>query len=473
MTRLHDTAAATASHHTMLPDGAPVLVMVSGGGDSVTLLTLFVSAVFGDHPLRVLHVDHLLRGEDSDQDARFVASLCDELGVEFRIVRYDVGDYARSEGLNLEDAGRRVRYRFADEELDAWCEQLRVRPETGRIAVAHTRDDRIETFFMRAIAGAGTGALGSIAPVRGRIVRPLIDCDRDDVRSYLVDAGIAWREDASNADSSRARALVRAELMPVAERLNPGFRASLARTMDLLADDDALLTRMSDGFMRDFAEVSPGEVRFNRDLMRTLERTMARRTVRAALHAAFPESSRIEAAHIEAVVAGLDVDGFARDLGGGLRAFAEYATLVVSYADAESPGVAPTVLIVPGRADLGPAGEIIAEPADPADTLGSLVSVVIDVDSVYGSDLTVDSVREGDRMRPFGMEGTKKLSDLLADAKVPRRHRRMHPVVRDGKRIVWLAGVRMSDDFKVTSHTTRAVRLTWVPDDAVEASGER
>lgn len=468
MTSLPETARATVRRHDLLPDGAPVLALVSGGGDSVALLHLLATRVFGEHPVRVLHVNHLLRGADSDGDEAFVSGLCAELGVECRVVRFDVAAFAAEGALNLEDAGRRIRYRFAEEELDAWCAELGVHRQAGRIAVAHTRDDRVETFFTRAITGSGTGALASIAAARGRIVRPLIDCDRADVRSYLEGAGVAWREDASNTDTARARALVRAELLPAAARLNPAFRGALARTMDLLADDDALLTRMADGFASDFAQVEPGEIRFHREWMRSLERTMARRTVRSALRDAFPEAGRLEASHIEALVDGLADDAFARDLPDGLRAFTEYATLVVSHTDAEILRVAPCLLTIPGRADLGPAGEMVAEETDAADTAGTSNSVVLDAECVHG-ELTVNSVRDGDRMRPFGMTGSRKLSDLLTDEKVPRRVRGAVPVVRDGERIVWLAGVRMSDEYRVTPQTRRAVRLTW--NHAAEAAG--
>ena len=466
VTSLAQTAAQTVSRHALLPDGAPVLLMVSGGADSVALLHLAAGGAFGERPVRVLHVNHLLRGADSDADEAFVRDLCSDLGVDCRVVRFDVVAFASEEGgLNLEDAGRRVRYRFADEELDAWCEALRVRPEDGRIAVAHTLDDRIETFFMRAVAGSGTGALSSIAHARGRVVRPLLDCERASLRDHLLERGARWREDATNADTEHARALVRAEILPAAERLNPGFRDSMARTMDLLGDDDALLARMASGFADDFTDSSHGEVRFNRNWMTTLERTMARRTVREALARAFPEASRIEATHVEALVDGLAVEGFSRDLPFGLRAFTEYATLVVSHADAEIPRIPPCVLPVPGRADLGAAGEVLAEASDPSDTSGTADSVVIDIGRVR-AELTVDSVREGDRMRPLGMDGSRKLSDLVGEAKVPRRRRGLVPVVRDGERIVWLAGVRMSDEYRVTEGTSRAVRLTHRPDEA-------
>ncbi len=460
MGSLTDTMAATVARHTMLPDGCPILAMVSGGGDSVALLHLLARGVLGEHPLRVLHVNHLLRGADSDADERFVRGLCDELGVECRVVRFEVAPYAESERLNLEDAGRRVRSRFAADELDAWCVEAGLTISRGRIAIAHTLDDRVETFFMRAIAGAGSGALGSIAPTRGRIVRPLIEVSRDEVRSWLLAEGLEWREDATNADTDRTRALIRAQIVPAAESLNPSFRASLARTMNLLADDDALLSAMAGSFARDFAAEVNGRLEFARDLMRTLDRTMARRTVRAALVSAFPEASRLEAAHVEALVDGMAVDGFARDLPEGLRAENEYGTMVVSRTGERLAMVAPGLLTVPGIADLGEAGEIVAQIAPVDDTTGGPDTVVIDAGAV-GAELTVDGPRPGDRIRPLGMDGSRKLSDLLVDAKVPRRMRGAVPVVRDGDRIVWVAGIRMSEDYRVGPDTRDAVRLTW------------
>ena len=187
---------------------------------------------------------------------------------------------------------------------------------------------------------------------------------------------------------------------------------------------------------------------------------MSRRTLRAALGRAFPESARLEAEHIEALAAGLAEGPFARDLPGGLKAFSEYGKLIVSRSEIEAPSVAPGLLIIPGTVDLGAAGTISAEIEASGKTGGTSDSVVIDAGRV-GEDLIVDGPRPGDRMRPLGMKGSRKLSDLLVDEKVPKRRRAAVPVVRDGERIVWVAGVRMSDDYRVTGETKRAVRLTW------------
>ncbi|HSQ22094.1 MAG TPA: ATP-binding protein, partial [Coriobacteriia bacterium] len=150
---LPDIARETTERHAMLPEGSAVLALVSGGADSIALLRLLATGELGDLTgrLAVLHVNHLLRGQDADADEAFVMALCECLDVPCRSVRYDVAAYAEAEGLNLEDAGRRVRYLFADDELDARCAALGVPSERGRIAVAHTADDRLETFLARLV----------------------------------------------------------------------------------------------------------------------------------------------------------------------------------------------------------------------------------------------------------------------------------------------------------------------------------
>jgi tRNA(Ile)-lysidine synthase len=463
MTALPDIARATAAEHAMLPPATPVVVMVSGGADSMALLHLLATTDLGDNlHLSVLHINHLLRGADSDADEAFVAAECERLGVTCRTVRFDVAGYAQAEGLNLEDAGRQVRYRFAAEEADARAAAANTDPANARIAVAHTLDDRIETFLTRLLSGSGAGGLASIRHVRGRIVRPLLDAPRAEVHAWLAARPhAAWREDATNLDTTRQRANIRHEVLPALLAAEPALRTTLARTMRILADEDELLATMATAFARDFAaeQHHPGEVALDRAMMATLSRAMQRRTVRAALDAAFPEASRLDSAHIEAIVDGLADDAFARDLACGLRAFSEYGKIVISHRGERFPGVAPSLLPLPGSVDLGPIGSIEAAPADPGEVAGEHLSVVIDAGDA--GEFTVGPVREGERMRPLGMDGTKKLADLLADGKVPRRQRHGIPVVRDGERVVWLAGVRMSDEYKVGPHTTRAVRLTW------------
>lgn len=461
MASLSDIARSTATRYEMLPDGAVLLAMVSGGADSVALLRLLSGGELGAVArLSVLHVNHGLRGADSNADEEFVVALCESLGVPCDVVRYDVAAYAEAEGLNLEDAGRRVRYRFAASELESRCAALGVTADRGRIAVAHTFDDRLETFLARLVAGAGGGGLRSIAPARGRVIRPLLDARRSDVTAYLTGIGQAWREDASNSDTSRQRAWVRHELLPLIEQRNPSFDAVCARTLDILSGEDDLLADMAAAFAHDFSHMDAGALVFDRVLMGALSRSMARRTVRTALLDAFPEASRLEFEHCEAIVDGMSDDGFSRDLSFGLRAETEYGRLRISCRHDDVSRVAPGLLALPGSVDLGAAGVMQAREAAAGVVSADADRVSIDADRVSWP-LVVDSLREGDRIRPFGMEGTKKLGDLLTDEKVPRRLRGTIPVVRDGERVVWAAGVRMAEDCRVTAATTRVATLEW------------
>lgn len=464
MTVLADSARSTASQLAMFPAGSPVLALVSGGADSVALLRLLAAGELGTAPerLRVLHVNHGLRGADSDGDEAFVVALCGSLGVPCEIVRYDVAAYAAETGLNLEDAGRTIRYRFAESALDALCEQHTVRSEQGRIAVAHTFDDRLETFLARLVTGAGASGLRSIAPVRGRIARPLINARRADVLAYLGALGQTWREDATNADTSRQRSWVRHQLLPLIEERNPAFDAVAARTLAILAEEDTLLDEMAAAFARDFTRVESGVLVLERGPMGTLSLPMARRTVRGALHAAFPEASRIEFEHVEALVAGLADPLFARDLPCGLQARAEYGTLRISRRGETHEPLVPGLLELPGRLDLGPGGVIESTSVEPQVPVTGGLAEIIDADAVRWP-LVVDGPAPGDRMSPLGMSGTKKVSDLLTDAKVPRRMRPVTPVVRDGGVIVWVAGVRLAEQYRVRPDTVRAALLVWRP----------
>lgn len=461
MSALPDMARSTASRHGMFSGRPVVVAMVSGGADSIALLRLLASGEFGELAgLSALHVNHMLRGEAADADQAFVQGTCAELGVPCSAVRYDVAAFAKERGLNLEDAGRQLRYRFAEEELDSRCAALGIQPEHGRIAVAHTFDDRLETLLSRLVTGAGAGGLRSIAPVRGRVVRPLLDARRVQVTGYLESLGQRWCEDASNLDTSRQRAWVRHELLPLIESRNPAFSAVAARMLTILGEEDDLLAEMASAFACDFSSVEEGALVFERPMVRTLSRPMARRTVRAALLGAFPEASRIEAEHVEALVDGMSDDSFAHDLPFGLRATSEYGRLRISHRGGEPLFVAPGLLEMASAVDLGAGGRITAREVSPGVLATEADRVTIDADRVCWP-MVVDGVSEGDRIRPFGMEGTKKVGDLLTDAKVPRRVRSTTPVVRDGDRIVWVAGVRLAEGYAIGPDTKRVAELTW------------
>jgi tRNA(Ile)-lysidine synthase len=328
---------STIDRFEMYGADSALVLMVSGGADSIAMLRAFASKNLPDSgTCEVLHVNHQLRGEQADADEQFVCDLCNKLAIPYNIIRFDVEAHAKEHDLNVEDAGRIIRYQEANKLLDKLCRTHRHLPSKSRIVTAHTLDDRIENFFWRALWGAGTGALGSIPAVRDNVIRPLISVSRREIIEYLNECGQSWCEDATNQDTSRTRAAIRHSLIPSCEEIRPTFRRSLERTMDLAAGDNEILTRMEQAFARDFSSRSIDEendlieaVNFHVPMMRTLDKTMRARTIRSALFEVFPDVRRIDGYHIDALVDALDCDTFARDLGYDLRATLKCDTLRV------------------------------------------------------------------------------------------------------------------------------------------------
>ena len=355
MTTVPHIARKTARVHRMLETGCPVLLMVSGGADSVTLLHLFAAGEFGEHRLRVLHVNHLLRAGHSDGDEAFVLELCGELGVECRVVRYDVAGYALGRGsISRTREGRFVTGSPARSSMPG-ARSCGVDAITGRVAVAHTLDDRVETFFMRAIAGVGSGGLNALAPVRERIVRPLIDVDGVQVRAWLGERGVSvarGRVERGHRPIARPRA-PRADARGGAAE--PGVAVAIVRTMDLLADDDALLSRMADAFARDFARCEPGERSRVRPRVDADTRSDDGQAdgARGAARGPSRRHRGLKPSHVEALVEGsLDETSPATcRTGSGLCP--STVRLVILRTDAQVPRMAPSLLSVPGSADLG------------------------------------------------------------------------------------------------------------------------
>ena len=299
--------------HSLFEGSALLLVMLSGGGDSVALLHLLKEAKCLEsgleYDIAVMHINHQLRGAEADADEAFVVDLCRKLGLQLKLCRLDVAGYAKEHKLNLEDAGRKLRYSEAERHLDELCDERQILRSQGRIVIAHTRDDRVENFFARAIYGSGLGGLAGMAPRRGRIVRPLLDIDRKELRDWLLEQGHTWREDPSNEDTARTRAFIRARIVPEAEKLRPNFRENLARTMDLAADDDKLLSDMARSFAQDFClQREKGEsITLDAQLILTLDPVMVRRVIRCAIVETFEDASRLDASHIAAILEGLDI----------------------------------------------------------------------------------------------------------------------------------------------------------------------
>ena len=407
----------------LVPAGAPLLVLVSGGGDSVALLDV---AVRLDARVSALHVNYGLR-EGASGDEELVRELCAGLGVPLFVEQVALGEDPAG---NLQERARDARYALAE------------RLAEGDFAAGHTASDQAETVLYRLAVSPGSRALHGMAPRRGRLVRPLLGVPREEVRAYLRSRGLEWRDDPSNADRRFARARVRHDLMEALRTIGPAAERTIAETARQLREEAEVLdTAVADalGVLGGGPAVSASELGRRAPAVRRL--VLRRLAEQAGGSLAVGDAERIMA------LGGRGSKSL--DLGGGLRAIVEYGTLRFTRAEpTEAPD--PVELPVPGKARFGD-WELEAAPGAPGE---------VAVHGELGSLLTVRGWREGDRMRPVGLGGTKTLQDLFTDRKVPRALRHTLPVVAAGDEIVWVAGVAVDERFAATDDAPDAIGLS-------------
>ena len=469
---------------------APVVLMVSGGADSTALLVLAATseldiddgrgaARIARERLHVLHVNHQLRGLDAEEDEEAVRELCGRFGVPCDVRRVDVAELAAGTDGNVENAGRVARYAAAVQLANELCAEVGCPRSAARILTAHTADDRAETFFMNAIRGTGAAGLSSIPRRRNRIVRPLLDRTHDELCELLRMRGIVWREDATNADTRYLRAFVRHEVLPVAKKRNPRLAASLATTCDILSDEDAYLTSVAARALRDLTRRDEeGLIALDAGRLAATEVAVARRVVRAAILKVCPEA-RLEARHVAGVLALVAAGEGSATIPMGVDARVGYGLLLLRARTADR-GASASWLEVPGELELGDgrvlAARLIDVPAgtDPVATARAHglewagESVLLDaaacgVDATSGGRLWVDRPRPGDVLCPLGMHGqSKKVSDLLLDARIPAADRPRVPVLRTSATgpVVWVAGVRADERARAAPATRLFLELT-------------
>jgi len=420
-----EPALRAAADSGLVKEGASLLVLLSGGADSVCLLDV---AVRLGASVSALHVNYGLRAE-AEHDEAHCRALCSSLEVPLKVERA----WLPSSG-NLQAHARDARYRLAE------------RHASGDYAAAHTASDQAETVLYRLAVSPGRRALLGMEPRRGRLVRPLLDATREETRAYCRSRGLAWREDASNEDPRFARARVRGDILPALRTLSPAAERTVGETARLLRDEAEVL----DGVVSDALAGLGGGPVVELSGLDALPTGVVRLLLRSLAEEAFGGDYSLSRAQVDAVL-GLGRGGGSSslDLGEGLRAVVEYGTLRF-WRGGEVPAPSPVELGVPGVVRFG-AWEVQAEVGEG--------EVTVSADAVAGS-LVVRSWQDSDRMRPVGLGGTKSLQDLFTDLKVPRALRRSLPVVEAGSEIVWVAGVALDERFAAAPEERSAVGLS-------------
>jgi tRNA(Ile)-lysidine synthase len=473
----------------LLRTGERVGIAVSGGADSVALLLLLVEvrkqlgAV-----LSVVHFNHKLRGKNSDQDERFVARLAAKHGLVFHCGQLDVGAKAKRDKANLEDTARRARYEF--------FEGLARSGHVDKVAVAHTADDQAETVLAHILRGTGIGGLGGIHPRVGHVVRPLLGVRRADLRAYLKSKKQAWREDATNRDTTRMRARIRKKLMPILEKqFHAAVVEHLATLAELAREDEAFFEGFVDSRASRIVERGNGsakipisellglktETEFNAEGTKRTEITeksfaIGGRIVRRIVGELKPRDGQLSAAHVGLILdlARRGENGKRLDLPGGVQVRREHDSLMfcVGGSLAESKGR----VAVEYQREVNLDGlttnvrvpelscvfrfRVIDWPAQRRDTIET--GFVLDRDALHWP-LTLRNWHPGDRLRPYGHRSEHKLKRLLSKKRVSGREREGWPVVTSGGTLVWARGFPVAAELAANKNTRFGLLITEEP----------
>jgi tRNA(Ile)-lysidine synthase len=450
--------------------GQKVLVAVSGGPDSVCLLhTLFHLQSELGISLHIAHLDHQLRGEESEADARYVAEMARQLGLPAAIEKRDAAAYAGAHRLSSEEAAREVRYSFL----------AQTAREVGaeRVAAGHTLNDQVETILLHIIRGTGTTGLGGLLPChdmqfsgcRLTLIRPLLEVRREETEEYCAQLQLEPCLDASNLSLSPLRNRVRHELLPFLQGYNPAIFESLLRISRIARDDRAFLDRASDQAWQESVQREGRAFIFSKKAFRSLAPAMQRHLLRRTIEELLGTLKDIEARHIEEILAALSKPAGRRiTLPEGLVFGIEYDRCWLGFNpqdlvplpelngayDLQIPGRT----VIPGwriEAKVGPyiPGET---PAGVGKTDG--FSACFDMDRV-GDKIIVRARRRGDRFQPLGLGRTKKVGEFMLDARIPRDWRSRVPVLSTPEQIIWVAGWRIDERVKVTSETRTVLCL--------------
>ncbi|MFW5975166.1 MAG: tRNA lysidine(34) synthetase TilS [Desulfosalsimonas sp.] len=469
----------TVSAYGMLGRDKSVLVAVSGGADSVALLcALWILAPVYRWRIAAAHLNHGLRGKASEADAGFVETLANRLDVSY-YYKKETGLHALGlqKGVNLEEAGRKARYDF-------FC-KIAGQDGFDKIAVGHHKQDAAEQVVLNLLRGCGPSGLGGISPMRGRVIRPLIEIPRADIEKFLQEQKISYCIDQSNKDNSFTRNRVRNHLIPELQAFNPRIVETLCRISKVMREeDDWIETLVAPVYEQAVIrrDARSCEVELALAQIRSLHRAACRRIVRRAVCEVKGDTRRIEHSHIESVVSMATKQGSCAGqihLPGRVRVtrtrdgigFRKEKKSLRCYA--RSGRNLKTISFEYRLEGIKTNPESVLIDEIQARFLFYHYKIH-DIERVFDTDrqtgwvdmdriefpLVIRNPEPGDRFMPLGMQGTMKVKDFFINNKIDPALKSRIPVVESGGRIIWVAGMRIDERAKITENTENVLKMS-------------
>jgi tRNA(Ile)-lysidine synthase len=442
----------TIYKYNMIEKGDGVIIGLSGGPDSVSMLHILNRIKDNlDFKIYAVHLNHLIRGEEAFRDEEYAKELCKSLGVPFYLKRIKVEEYAKEHGMSSEEAGRFLRYNLFNE--------IAEKVGANKIALAHNMNDQAETVIMRFLRGSGISGMGGIKPVRdGRYIRPIIECSRDEIEKYCKENNLNPVIDSTNKESIYTRNRIRLELIPyIKEHFNPNIIENLYKNAEILREEEDYLSGTAEKELKRIQKRDGVDIKeFN-----SLHKAIKRRVLRKLINNVKGNLKEVEAKHIEDCIKLIEKGETGKniDLVGGIRCIIEYDIFKIEMK--KNINKFCYELIIPGETSVEELGMIISTRilSSHEENFGDKWFIkYYDYDKIKGR-LKVRNRRDGDYMYPKGMSGKKKLKDIFIDKKIPREKRDLIPLLALDSEILWIVGLRDTNNFKVDMNTKRILEI--------------
>lgn len=428
--------------HGVLTMDAHVIVALSGGADSVALLAALTAL---GYRCTAAHCDFHLRGEESERDRRHALRTARELGVECRVEHFDTTAYAREKGISIEMAARELRY--------GWFERLHRELHAEAIAVAHHRDDNVETFFLNLLRGTGIAGLTGMSPRRDHVIRPFLGVSRADIIAYLDARGLTYVTDSSNLSNDYRRNRLRNVVLPMLEREFPGATEAICHTMDCLGDNRRLMERYVAEQRKRYINVNTVD----------LANLMKERLDAGALLFELMRPYGFNDTQTRGMLDAAATSG-QRFLSPTHVAVTSGGRLQLATRETESDNDDEHLIDLRHRIDSPIQLEVREFDYTPRMSLAfGRDTLYLDAEVLDGNpQFALRRWRHGDRLAPFGMKGTRLVSDIFSDAHLSLLDKgRMWLLTRDGT-ILWIVGLRASRHYPLTPSTSRAIAIKTV-----------
>jgi len=417
-----------------------ILVGVSGGIDSVVLLDLLDKAGYS---VAIAHCNFRLRGSESDGDEKLVVELARKYDVPLYKTSFDTAEYAQENKISIEMAARDLRYQ--------WFETIRTSHHLDFIAVAHHRDDQLETFFLNLARGTGLSGLTGMRPINGKIVRPLLFASREEIEKYRIKNFLDFREDSSNQSLDYQRNKIRHTLLPVMETLNPSFREGMIRTMSYLEDVSKICDK---AILQAWEQVS---VRKGNEFMISIAELKLLDPLSTYLFE-FLKPYGFKSLVVSDIIASLDGISGKQFISPTYRIVHDREILILTPVHHQNRKYfyleeGKEELLSPVHLKIG-----VLKRNDSFKTPDTPLVACIDYNKLQFP-LVIRKWQQGDYFKPLGMNGFKKVSDFFIDSKLSLPQKENTWMITNGEQVVWIIGQRLDDRYKITPATQTILRL--------------